>query len=174
MYGALLEYYMIMKKTSIICLVVIVLAGAAYLSYRHFHHSTVANKNSSAPSYYVGDTQKEGSILIKLDSTGGGTTMAQLPASSRVFSVNITITNNDPIAYVSPDAFVDESSVYTQVGSNTSTGRYVKAYSTPCFGGGNAIVPANGSLSGCVEFIVPSSASVDTYLYNNLKWYLSK
>jgi hypothetical protein len=98
--------------------------------------------------------------------------MGELPADSKIFSVNITIVNNDPIAYVSPDAFVNESSVYTQVGSNTSTGKYIKAYTTPCFGGGDAVVPANGSLSGCVQFVVPSNALVDTYFYNNLKWYL--
>ena len=179
-----MEYYVIIMKKSIISLVVvIVLAAVALLGYRHFHHSSVAKavsvsqtikkaKSPPAPSYYVGDTQKEGSLTIKLDSTSGATTMAELPANSRVFSVNITVTNNDPIAYVSPDAFVNDSSVYTQVGSKTSTGQYIKAYTTPCFGGGNAVVPANQSLSGCVQFIVPTNASVDTYLYNNLKWYL--
>jgi hypothetical protein len=176
---------MIMKKFLIGLMIVVVVAVAAYFGYKHFHHNppakavsttqTTTKAKSTAtpmPSYYVGDTQKEGSLAIKLDSTSGGTSMAELPANTRVFSVNITVTNNDPITYVSPDAFVNESSVYTQVGSDTSTGQYIKAYTTPCFGGGDATVPANQSLSGCVQFIVPTNASVDTYLYNNLKWYL--
>jgi hypothetical protein len=188
-----LEYDIAMKKSSFIILVVLVIAGAGgYLGYRHFHHNppvksvntaqaatkttstqtTNNTKATSTPSYYVGDTQKEGSLTIKLDSTGSGTSMEQLPANSTVFSVNITVTNNDPITYVSPDAFVNESSVYTQVGTDTSTGQYIKAYTTPCFGGGDATIAPNQSLSGCVQFIVPSNALVDTYFYNNLKWYL--
>jgi len=182
-----------MKKLWIIGLLVLVIFGAGgYLVYRHFHHNppvkfansavaatkttsaktTNSTKPATTPSYYVGDTQKEGSLTIKLDSTSGGTSMEQLPANSKVFSVNITVTNNDPITYVSPDAFVNGSSVYTQVGTDTSTGQYIKAYTTPCFGGGDATIPANQSLSGCVQFVVPSNALVDTYFYNSLKWYL--
>jgi len=181
------EYYRGMKKFWIIALAVVVVGLGGYFGYRHYHDdsktkpvaTTSASKSSVAktklapqPSYYVGDTQKYGSLDITLNSTGGGTTMGELPTGSKIFSVSITVVNNDPVAYVSPDAFVNESSVYAQVGSNTSTGKYIKAYATPCFGGGDAVVPANGSLSGCVQFVVPSNALVDTYFYNNLKWYL--
>ncbi len=170
-------------------LLIAVGVGAYLLGYNHHKHSTTvvstvqktskptsktpAKKTATpTPSYYVGDSQTYGSLLITLDSTGGGTTMGELPASDTIFSVNITVKNNGSTPFKSPDAFVSKSSVYTQVGSDTSTGQYSQAETTPCFGGGNVLIPPGQSVNGCVQFTVPKDALVDTYFYDNLKWYL--
>jgi hypothetical protein len=128
--------------------------------------------SSTSTNYYIGDTQSDGDLSIKLVSTSGATTMGQLPANKTIFSVQITVQNNGTTPFTSNDAFVGLSSVYTQVGTNVSTGQYAKAFSTPCFGGGNVIIPPGQSVGGCVQFVVPKNALVDTYFYGKLKWYL--
>ena len=127
---------------------------------------------TASTNHYIGDTQTDGNLSIKLVSTSGATTMAQLPADKTVFSVLITVLNNGTTSFTSNDAFVGLSSVYTQVGTNVSTGQYSPAYSTPCFGGGNVIILPGQSVSGCVQFVVSKNALVDTYFYDKLKWYL--
>jgi hypothetical protein len=127
---------------------------------------------AQTPSYYVGSTQKDGNISITLDDTGGGTSMEQIPANDTIFSVDITVTNNGSTPFDSKDAFVGLSSVYTQIGTDTSTGLYNPAYATPCFGGGDVTIPAGQTVKGCVQFMVPKNALVDTYFYDKLKWYL--
>jgi len=133
---------------------------------------TSAPKSTTITAYHVGETQNYGNLSITLDDTGGGTTMGELPSNETIFSVDITVKNNGTVPYISPSAFVNDSSVYTQVGSDTSTGQYSLAYSTPCFGGGNVIIPPAQSMKGCVQFDVPKNALVDTYFFDNLKWYL--
>ncbi|HUC95672.1 MAG TPA: DUF4352 domain-containing protein [Candidatus Saccharimonadia bacterium] len=134
--------------------------------------NSTKQQTKSSPSYYVGNTQTDGSISITLDDTGTGTTMEQIPSDETIFSVDITVVNNGTTIFDSNDAFVGLSSVYTQVGTDTSTGKYNPAYSTPCFGGGDVSISPGQSVKGCVQFMVPNNASVDTYFYDNLKWYL--
>ena len=125
------------------------------------------------PSYHVGDTQTDGSLTITLDSTTNALpSMAELPAGQQLFEVNITITNTGSTPFTTPDAFTSESSVYTQKGTDTSTGAYYPGYDAACFGGGPFLIAPGQTVSGCVEFMVPTNASVDTYFYNSLKWYL--
>lgn len=136
------------------------------------NQSTSVPKSKTTPSYHVGDSQKYGDLNITLNSTGGGTTMGFLPANDTIFSVNITVENLGSYPYISQSAFVNDSFVYTQIGTDTSTGKYSLAYNTPCFGGGNVIIPPGQSLKGCVQFEVPKNSLVDTYFFKDLKWYL--
>jgi hypothetical protein len=182
---------MLKKLKYIIPFLIILIAvgvGAYLLGYHNHKHpspavtsihkssattvKTPAKQTPATPSYYVGDSQTDGNLVITLDSTGGGTTMGELPANDTIFSVNITVKNTGSTPYTSADAFVDKSSVYTQVGKDTSTGQYNPAMTTPCFGGGNVFIPPSQDVTGCVQFIVPKDALVDTYFYDNLKWYL--
>jgi len=170
-------------------LLVAIGAGAYVLGYNHHKKSnsvaiTVqkpshsANKNliskttKPTPSYYIGDSQTDGNIVMTLDGTSGAATMAQLPSGYTMFNVNITVKNIGSTPFMSQSAFVNKSSIYTQVGSNTSTGQYITATTTPCFGGGKVIIAPNQTINGCIQFAVPKNALVDTFFYDNLKWYL--
>lgn len=168
------------KTVKYIIFVIIVLAVAvsAYEVGIHKNPKTVAPTSStkqqtkSSASYFVGDTQTDGNINITLDSTGTATTMEQIPANETIFSVDITVVNKGTTTFESKDAFVGLSSVYTQIGTDTSTGKYNPAYSTPCFGGGDVSIAPGQSSKGCIQFMVPKNALVDTYFYDKLKWYL--
>jgi hypothetical protein len=134
--------------------------------------STTTTKKQKEIAYHAGDTQTSGNLSITLDSTSFATTMRQLADNETIFSVSLTIKNNGTTPFTSKDAFVKLSSVYTQVGADTSTGHYSPAYTSPCFGGGEVVIAPSKSVSGCVQFVVPKNASVDTYFYNKLKWFL--
>jgi len=123
-------------------------------------------------NFIIGDTQNYGSLSITLDSTGGGTTMGFIPSNEKVFSVDLTVKNNGDTPYVSLSAFANSSFVYTQISTNTSTGKFSSGINTPSFDGGIAIILPGKALSGSVDFFVPRDASVDTYYYKSLTWYL--
>ena len=188
-----------MKRFPVLFLVVIVIltavlaAGGSYLYYSHHKKSVSYNSSSTTvtsktaaktpiqsetPSYYVGDTQTEGNLSIKLDSTSlGAPSMGTMPANTENFVVNVTITNNGTQTFVTPDAFGSVSSVYTQIGTDTTTGKHVPSEnsqgdSNACFGGGEIDIAAGQTVNGCILFLIPTNVSVDTYFYNNLKWYL--
>ena len=181
-------------KLVIIVLILGALSGG-YLYYHHktpvpAHHKSVVAKTVVKPApkpakpYYVGDTQTDGPLVIKLDKTYT-LTQTQVampingPAGDILFGVQVTVTNNgntpanEQVGY----GFTVLSSVYTQLGSDTSTGKYILPdedveADASCFGGGVALIPPQETITSCVEFLVPSSVLVDTYFYDNLKWYL--
>ena len=172
-------------------LVLALLATGSYLYYTHHNKptaikvslkstitKTVTKSTATTSSYYVGDSQIDGGLNIKFDSSSvAAPSMGTMPANTENFEVELTITNNGTQMFVTPDAFGSVSKIYTQIGSDTSTGKYVPSENTQgdsnaCFGGGEVDLAPGQTISGCVLFLIPTNVSVDTYFYNNLKWYL--
>jgi len=139
------------------------------------------SKSSSTPSYSVGDTQTDGNITIKLDKTY---TLTQsqvpmpIPTNDILFGVELTVTNNGntPANEEIGNGLTELSTVYTQIGTNTSTGNYVLPdtgnESAGCIGNSVDIINPGQTINTCLQFAVPSNVLVDTYFYDNLKWYL--
>jgi hypothetical protein len=123
-------------------------------------------------SFHIGDSQTLGSLTMKVASVNPATTMGELPPGLKVINIGLTVTNNSDEPYTNSDAFVNDSLLYAQVGKDTGTGKYVNAYTTPCFGGGKVVILPHESQSGCVQFVMDTNALADTYFYNGLKWYL--
>jgi|GEM_PF-2647756 len=123
-------------------------------------------------SYHIGDSQTLGSLTLRVTSANPATTMGELPPGLKIINVGLTVTNNSNESYTNKDAFVNGSRLYTQIGKDASTGKYVNAYTTPCFGGGAVVILPHQSQSGCIQFAMDTNALADTYFYNGLKWYL--
>jgi hypothetical protein len=164
--------------------------------WEHYHHKYVprvavtkttpkaqptTTKSVAVPTYKVGDTQTDGSLSVTLTKTYS-LTQQQVPmpiaSGDLLFGVNLTVTNNGPTPAIEQigTGFTELSSVYTQVGSDTSTGKYVLPdtgnESAACFGNSTTVIAPGQTVSSCVQFLVPTNALADTYYFNDLKWYL--
>jgi len=140
-----------------------------------------SGNHPTTSAYYIGDTQTENGLTIKLDSTYK-ITQAQsampIPPNDILFGVKITVTNDNkyPISEQIGTGLSAYSLLYTQIGTNTSTGQYVFAdtgnESAGCIGNAINVIQPQQTINSCLQFGIPKNVLADTFFYKQLQWYL--
>lgn len=130
-----------------------------------------APKSATAPIFHIGSAQTYGNLSIIVSGANFVNYAQILPPNTLVFGIDLTITNNGPTTYVSPDAFSSLSVVSDS--AHQTKGSDPHYFDDGCFGGSSAIIYSGQTVNGCVDFLVPADEVLTNYSYDNLTWQLS-